>query len=150
MGSAVPRVDRKEVEGLLVQRQVERNPRLKVESATCPDGVAARQGEAFDCTVTVEGVEAGFRVTIAEVLGDHVRYDLQARQAIVDVAGVVDFLRSRLEEGWRTARIDCGQAKVRLLDPGAALECTVFDGTTTRYVQAVVEDRDGTVVLRER
>ena len=143
-------VNRVQVEALLRQRQTERNPRLKVESATCPDGVVARQGESFECTVVVEGVSVPFTVTIFEVLGDQVRYDLRSRQAIVDVAGVVDFVRSRLDGVWRTAKIDCGPAKVRVLEIGGILECTVFNGTATRYIQAVVEDKDGTVNLKER
>ncbi|MGH9223181.1 MAG: DUF4333 domain-containing protein [Acidimicrobiales bacterium] len=148
-GGAARVVDREQVEGLLVQRQRERNPRLKVESASCPDGVAARQGESFDCSVVVEGVEAPFTVTIAEVLGQQVRYDLRARVAIVDVALLVDFVRSRLEQQWRTAQIDCGEGKVSLVDVGGALDCTVSNGSTTRHIQAVVEDREGTINLQE-
>jgi len=142
-------VDREQVEGLLKQRQTERNPRLAVESASCPDGVAARQGDAFECTVVIEGVQAPFTVTVAEVLGQQVRYDLRARVAIVDVARVVDFLRSRLEPPWRTAGIDCGAGKVRLVEVGGALDCTVSDGTRTRSIKAVVEDREGTINLQE-
>ena len=144
-------VDREQVEGLLRQRQTERNPRLRVQSASCPDGVAARAGETFECIVVIEGVQAPFTVTIAEVLGDQVRYDLRSRLAIVDVVGVADFIRSRLEESWRaTARVDCGNVKVRLVEVGGTVDCTVTNGTQTRSIQAVVEDRDGTFTLRER
>jgi len=53
-------VDREQVESLLVQRQRERNPRLRVESASCPEHVVARPGETFECTVVVEGQPAPF------------------------------------------------------------------------------------------
>lgn len=145
-----PKVDPEQVETLLVQRQRERSPGLKASGASCPKNVEAREGETFRCTVEVEGQSAQFAVTISEILGGTARFDLRPVQAIIDVEGVVAFLRSRLEEPWRTARVDCGQAKVKLVEVGGVIECTVFDGTTTRYIQAVVEDRDGTVSLRER
>jgi hypothetical protein len=128
----------------------ERAPRLTVGKATCPTDVAARVGESFECSVDIEGQRARFTVTIAEILGKQVQFDIRPAQAIIDLSTVTDFLRSRLDDHWKTAKIDCGQAKVRLADVGATIDCTVFDGSTTRYIQAVVEDRDGAVSLRER
>ena len=146
----VPRVNRQQVEALVVQRQKERNPGFRIGTATCPSDVEARVGQTFTCTVQVEGQAARITVTVSEVLGTEARYDLRPVDAIVDVSGVVAFLRSRLEPEWRDARVDCGQAKARIVTVGTAIECTVFNGTTTRYIQAVVEDRDGSVSLRER
>jgi hypothetical protein len=143
-------VDHRQVEGLLMQRQAERNPRIRVESASCPEGVVARQGTNFECRLVVEGQTARFTVTVSEVLGTRVRYDIRARQAIVDVAGVVDFVRSRLEGPWREALVDCGRQSARVVEVGGVIDCAVADGLTTRRVQAVVEDLDGTFSLRER
>jgi hypothetical protein len=143
-------VDRKQVEALVVQRQKERHPGFRVGTASCPEGVEARSGETFTCTVDIEGQAARITVTVSEVLGSEARYDLRPADAIVDVAGVVAFVTSRLEPDWRDARVDCGQSRVRIAAVGSAVECTVFNGTTTRYIQAVVEDRDGSVSLRER
>jgi hypothetical protein len=143
-------IDREEVEALVVQRQKERHPGFRVGTATCPGDVQARSGETFTCTVEIEGQLARINVTVAEVLGTEVRYELRPTEAIVDVIGVVAFVRSRLEPDWRDARVDCGQSKVRIAAVGSAIECTVFNGTSTRYIQAVVEDRDGSVTLRER
>ncbi len=146
---ATPTVPDEDVETLLVQRQRERNPALRVSDARCPEDVAARQGERFLCTVDVEGQAAGFEVTVAEVLGRKVTYELRPVQAVIDVVGVVDFLRSRLEPEWRAARIDCGPNRVRLVEVGGAVECSAFSGTAVRRFRAVVEDRDGTVALAE-
>ena len=146
----VRRVDRQQVEGLVVQRQKERNPALRVGTATCPSNVEARVGETFTCTVEVEDQAAHVTVTVSEVLGAEARYDLRPVEAVVDVTSVVAFVRSRLDADWRDARIDCGQVKARVVAVGSAIECTVFNGTTTRYIQAVVEDRDGSFSLRER
>lgn len=145
-----PRVNNEHVETLLVQRQRERNPRLRVADAICPADVEARQGETFQCTVDIEGQRAWFSVTISEILGRQARYDFQPDQAVIDVAAVADFVRSRLEQDWRTAAVDCGQGKVRLMDVGAVLACTASNGATTRHIEALVEDRDGTVSVRER
>ncbi|MFN2503417.1 MAG: DUF4333 domain-containing protein [Acidimicrobiales bacterium] len=148
--SAGPRVDTEEVEGILLQRQKERYPSLKFGQATCPNGILARSGETFECSVTVEGQPARFRVTIAEVVGERARYEFRPVRAVVDVLTVTVFLKSRLEEAWRMATVDCGPAKVRVLDVGGVIECTASNGTAIRHIQAVVEDRDGTVTLRER
>jgi hypothetical protein len=147
--TGTPKVDAKQVEGLLVERQRERDPALRASSATCPSGVEARQGESFRCSVMVEGQSAQFTVTISEVLGTTAHYDIQPIYAIVDVQQVSDFLRSRLELDWRSAQIDCGQARVRIVDVGTAIACNVSNGATTRHVDAVVEDLDGTVSFQE-
>lgn len=146
----VPRVDRKEVEALLVQRAKERYPAFRVGAAACPSGVEAREGDEFTCTVEVEGQTARFTVSVAEVLGTRARYEIRPFDVIVDVAGVAAFVRSRLEPDWRNATVDCGQSKVKIAAIGAAIECTAFNGSTTRYIQAVVEDADGSISLRER
>jgi len=146
-----PRVDAHQVERLLVQRQKERNPALRIGAATCPQGLEARQGESFQCTVDVEGQPARFNVTLAEVLGgEKVRYDFRPLQAVVDMAGTLNFLRSHLENEWRNATIDCGQARARVVTVGTVIECTVTNPTATRHIRAVVEDIDGTVRFEER
>lgn len=143
-------IQAEDVETLLVQRERQRHPSLRVGEARCPDGVVASEGKRFGCRLDVEGVDALFEVTLSEVSGANVSYDIRPALAIIDVAAVADFVRSRLGADWSTAEVNCGPAKARLLDVGAVLECTVFNGTVTRYIQAVVEDRAGTVVLRER
>jgi len=148
--STARRVNQTHVELQLILKAKERSPRLTVGQATCPPDVTARTGESFECSVEIEGRPARYRVTIAEILGNQAQYEFRPLQAIIDLSTVTDFLRSRLDERWRTAAIDCGQAKLRLADIGATIECTVFDGASTRYIQAVVEDRDGAVSLRER
>ena len=146
----VPRVDRKQAEALLVQRAKERYPAFHVDGATCPTDVEARVGESFTCTVDVEGQAARYTLTISEMLGSQARYDIRPIDVIVDVAGVAAFVRSRLEDDWRAATVDCGRSKVKVAAVGAAIECTAFNGSTTRYIQAVVDDVDGSISLRER
>lgn len=143
-------INASQVELQLSLRVKERSPNATVGKATCPADVWARTGETFQCTVEVEGQPARYSVTISEILGNQAQYDFRPQQAIVDLASVSDFVRSRLDAHWRTAQIDCGRAKVRLADVGATIVCTVFDGSATRYVEAKVEDRDGALSLTEQ
>lgn len=150
-GSGRPTVNAGEVERLLVQRQKERNPSLRIGGAQCPAGVAARTGVSFRCTVEVEGQPAPFTVTLSEVLGrERVRYDFRPLQAVVDVAGTANFLRGQLEGDWRSAAIDCGASRARVVSVGTVIDCTVVKPPATRHIQAIVEDIDGTVRLEER
>ena len=91
-----------------------------------------------------------YQVTVTEVLGAQLRYDLRALQTVIDVAGVVLFVRSLLEDNWRSSVVDCGKSKVRVVDVGATIDCTAFNGTITRYIQAVVDDKDGSIRVREQ
>ena len=144
------RVNQAQVELQLTLRAKEQSPRLTVGKATCPADITARTGVTFECSVQIEGQPVRYNVTISEILGSQAQYRFQALQAIIDLSTVADFIRSRLDEHWRGATIDCGKSKFRLADIGATIDCTVFDGAATRYIQAVVEDRDGSVTLRER
>lgn len=149
--AGTPRVNAEQVEQLLVQRQIERNPSLRIGEATCPSGIAARQGDSFQCTVDVEGQPAAFNVTLAEVLGnERVRYDFRPVQAVVDMAAALNLLRSKLEGDWRSATIDCGAARARVVNVGTVIDCTVSKPPATRRIQAIVEDINGTIRLQER
>ena len=122
---------------------------MRFANASCPEDVAARQGESFECSVDVEGETVAVRVRITELLGERARYEFRPAKAIVDVVGVTNFIRSRVEASFRLT-VDCGPARARVLDIGGVIDCTATDGVTTRSIQAVVEDLDGTVSLRER
>lgn len=143
------RVDTEEVEKLLIQRQKEQRPSLNFTKASCPSDVQAREGDAFECSVDVEGQEARFRVRVTEVLGQRASYEFRPTRAIVDPLGLAVFVQSQLEKPWDNAQVNCGLAKVRIVDVGTAIDCTAFDGTDTRNIQAVVEDSEGTVTVRD-
>ena len=144
------RVDTQQVQDLLVQSVEDHSPDLYVSGAACPAKIPARQGDTFRCTVDVEGAKASYTVTIASVSGGRARYEFKPNQAIIDVGSLSEFVRSQLDSAWQSASIDCGRAKARLADIGGTIECTVFNGQTTRYITATVEDVDGSVALKER
>jgi hypothetical protein len=148
--SAPRRVNKAQVELQLTLKAKEQSPRLTIGKATCPSDVTARTGVTFECSVQIEGQAVRYDVTISDILGSQAQYEFKPVQAIIDLSTVVDFIRSRLDEHWRTATIDCGRAKFRLAEVGATIDCTVFDGASTRYIQAFVENSDGTISLGER
>lgn len=148
--SSVPRIDRHQVETLVAQRARERNPGMMIGASSCPTGVVAQTGQSFQCSVLVEGQPVRYEVKVTAVDGERVRYELRPLQPVVRVEDVADFVRGLLEESWRTADIDCGPAQIKVVDVGAILDCVAFTGTGTRFFEVEVEDRDGTLSLRER
>ena len=144
------RVNRAQVELQLTLKAKEQSPRLTIGKATCPSDVTARAGVTFQCSVQIEGQAVRYNVTISDVLGSQAQYEFRPILAIIDLSTVADFIRSKLDEHWRGATIDCGKAKFRLAGVGDTIDCTIYDGVTTRYIQALVEDPDGSISVRER
>lgn len=143
------RLDVDEVERSLEQSQRERLPDLRIGVASCPPEVVARQGERFQCTLPIEDVPFDFVVRVGEVVAGRARYEFRPTRAIVELSRVAAFVRSQLDPSWRTATVDCGPLRVRALDVGGLLECQVTKGSSSLLVEAVVEDVDGTFLVRE-
>ena len=139
-----------EVERLLVGTQRRKSPRLKVGSASCPDQVRLANGTRFTCTVQIEGVQAPYRVTLHDVdVGRATgRFALEPAKPIIDVTRVVGLIRGKLQPTARAAVVRCGAAKVRVVEVGASIACTITLGDAVQKVSAVVKDLQGTVVVR--
>jgi Domain of unknown function (DUF4333) len=139
-----------EVERLLVGTQKRKSPRLRVGSARCPDQVRLANGTRFTCTVQIEGVQAPYLVTLHDVDPARAtgRFALEPAKPIIDVARVVGLIRGNLQPTARAATVRCGAAKVRVVEVGASIACTITLGDAVQRVSAVVKDRKGTVVVR--
>lgn len=148
--ASAPQVDRQQIQSLISSRVHDRTPALAIGAVTCPQGIQALQGVNFQCTVLVEGEPVGYQVTVTRVAGDQASYDIQALQTVVDVGSVVSFVRGLLDDQWRSAVIDCGKAKARVVAVGTTIDCTVFNGRTTRYIQVTVDDKDGALRAAEK
>ena len=68
--------------------------------------------------------------------------------AATDVSRVVALIRSKLQPTARAATVRCGTAKVRVVEVGASIACTVTLGDAVQKVTAEVRDLKGTVVVR--
>lgn len=143
------RLDVSEVEAAIAASQRRRTPNLQVGKADCPRDVLAETGASFECSLAIEGTQAGFVVRLGEVTGGTARYEIRPSRAILDVTGVVAFLKGRLEGPWQQAEVNCGTARAVVVDVNQALDCLVTNGQAIRAVQAVVEDLDGSFTVRE-
>jgi Domain of unknown function (DUF4333) len=112
--------------------------------------VRLANGETFTCTVEIEGAVAPYEVTLRQVDAARGtgRFALQPAKPIIDVTRVVGLIRGRLRPAARSATVRCGTAKVRVVEVGATIRCTVSLGGAARKVDAVVKDLDGTVVIK--
>ena len=141
------------VERLLVSTQKRKSPRLRVGTASCPDQVRLANGTTFTCTVRIEGVSAPYSVTLRDVdaAGTGGRFALEPAKPIIDVTRIVSLIRGKLQPTARAATVRCGAAgapKVRVVEIGATIGCTIALGDAVQKVTAVVKDLKGTVVVR--
>ena len=139
-----------DVERLLVSTQKRKSPKLRVGAASCPDQVRLANGTRFTCTVWIEGATAPYAVTLRDVdaAGTGGRFALQPAKPIIDVTRIVSLIRSKLQPTARAATVRCGAAKVRVVEIGASIGCTITLGDAVQKVTAVVKDLEGTVVVR--
>ena len=139
-----------DVERLLVSTQKRRSPNLEVGAATCPDQVPLTNGTKFTCTVLIEGTKAPYAVTLRDVDAAKAtgRFALAPAKPIIDVSRIVALIRSKLQPTARAATVRCGTTKVRVVEVGASIACTITLGDAVRKVTAEVRDLKGTVVVR--
>jgi Domain of unknown function (DUF4333) len=139
-----------DVERLLVSTQKRRSPNLKVGAATCPDQVPLANGTKFTCTVVIEGTRAPYAVTLRDVDAAKAsgRFALAPAKPIIDVSRIVALIRTKLQPTARAATVHCGTAKVRVVEVGASIACTITLGDAVQKVTAEVQDLEGTVVVR--
>ena len=139
-----------DVERLLVSTQKRQSPNLEVGAATCPDQVRLANGTAFTCTVLIEGTRAPYAVTLRDVDAAKTagRFALAPAKPIIDVSRIVALIRTKLQPTARAATVRCGTAKVRVVEVGASIACTITLGDAVQKVTAEVQDLEGTVVVR--
>jgi len=139
-----------DVERLLVNTQKRRSPGLRVGTASCPDQVRLANGTRFTCTVQIEGTQAPYAVTLRDVDAAKAtgRFALAPAKPIIDVSRIVALIRSKLQPTARAATVRCGTAKVRVVEVGASIACTITLGDAVQKVTAEVKDLKGTVVVR--
>jgi hypothetical protein len=139
-----------DLEAKLVDLQEEKSPDLSVEGAHCPEDTELEKGATFECTVTIEGVEAPYTITMTEddPDADVGSFHVEASKAIIDVSLVKDFIKSQVTGATGEVEVDCGPEKVIVSDVGGIIDCTVSDDNGTQDVQMVVKDKEGTVTFK--
>jgi hypothetical protein len=139
-----------DVERLLVSTQKRKSPKLRVGQASCPDQVRLANGTRFTCTVEIEGTRAPYAVTLRDVDAAKAtgRFALAPAKPIIEVGRIVGLIRTKLQPTARAATVRCGTAKVRVVEIGASIGCTITLGDAVQKVTAQVKDLEGTVVVR--
>ena len=135
----------------LVDEQTKRTPDLRVGGAACPNGAPTTEGSSVECVVEVEGVGVPYLVTLValttEAGGSSGRYEFKAAKPIVVTSEVVAKISQELEkQGLRGRTVDCGPARLQVLDVGATFECTVSDG---RRLRVEVKDAQGALAINQ-
>jgi hypothetical protein len=143
-------VDPARVSAALTRWLQDRSPEVRVGSITCPRGVKLTAGGTFQCTADMEGAQLPITVTLTHVDTDKGEYDVsfEPAKALINTDKLVENLQSNLpvKVGFdlASATVDCGTPRVRVVEVGGEIECTVSKGDARHVVRAVIEDVDGT------
>jgi hypothetical protein len=127
-----------------------RYPDVRVGSTTCPGGIKLTVGGSFQCTADMEGAQLPVMVTLTHVDTDTGEWEASSKpaKALINTDRVVEDLRSNLPVkvafDLASATIDCGTPRVRVVEVGGTIECTVSKGDARHVVRVVIEDIDGT------
>ena len=119
----------------------------EVGSVACPIGVKLAKDVTFECTADVAGAQLPIAVTLTHVNTDTGAFDynIKPTKALIDTDKLVKEIESGLPVQAANATVDCGTPRVRVVEVGGTIECTISQGSMHEVVHAVVEDVDGTV-----
>lgn len=120
-------------------------PDVQVGSVACPEGVKVAEGATFTCTAEVADSQLPVTVTLSHVSDGDYTYELKPAKALIDTEKVVTEIRSRLPAQAAAAKVDCGTSRVRVVEVGGTIPCTISLGARRQAVQTVVDNLDGTV-----
>jgi hypothetical protein len=143
-------VDPTRVSASLARLLKKQFPDVRVGSIACPRGVKLTAGGTFQCTADMEGAQLPIKVTLTHVDTDKGEYDVsfEPAKALINTDKVVEELRSNLpvkvDFEPASATVDCGTPRVRVVEVGGTIECTVSKGDAHHVVRTVIEDVDGT------
>jgi hypothetical protein len=140
-------VDPARVSASLTKLLKDRFPEVRVGSIACPSGVKLTEGRTFECTADMEGAQLPIMVTLTHVDKEDYTSDFKLTKALIYTDRVVEELRSNLPVEVRfepaSATVDCGSPRVRVVEVGGTIECTVSKGDARHVVRVVIEDVAG-------
>ncbi|HET7489853.1 MAG TPA: hypothetical protein VFJ85_18135 [Acidimicrobiales bacterium] len=157
-GPTLPVDSRLTVEQQLLAIQKKQTPDLTVDNASCPNGQPVGDlGATVGCTVRADGVEIPYTVTVVAIgpasEGGIRSYQFRPARPVVIVTQLVATIReqsaAQLKVAPEALAVDCGPAKIQVLDIGGKIRCTLNDGTTTRTLEAVVTDENGSTKINQ-
>jgi len=140
-------VDQAKMADTISRRLREQMPDVRVGSVACPKGIKLANGVTFHCTADVEGAQLPITVTLSQVNTDTGEYvsNFKQAKALIDTDKAVKEIQSRLPVEAANATVDCATPRVRVVEVGGTVECTISNGSKRHVVRAVVDDVDGTI-----
>jgi hypothetical protein len=120
-------------------------PDVQVGSVTCPQEVKVAEGASFQCMAEVAGSQLPVTVTLSHVKDGDYTYELKPAKALIDGDKVRAEIQSRLPAQAAAATVDCGTPRVRVVEVGGTIPCTILLGSKRHVVRTVVDNLDGTV-----
>jgi hypothetical protein len=136
-------VDPARISASLTRWLKEQYPGLRVGSVDCPRGVKTVEGASFECTADMEGARLPIAVTITHVAADNYDVSFKRTKALVNTDTAVKELQSNLPVELANATVECGTPRVRVVEVGGTIDCTIADGGKQQVVRAVVDNVDG-------
>jgi Domain of unknown function (DUF4333) len=139
-------VDQASTADTISRKLREQLPDVRVGSIACPKGVKVAEGVTFQCTADVAGGQLPVTVTLTHVNTDSGAYDYNFKwaKAVINTDKIVDGIQSRLPVEAANATVDCGTPRVRVVEVGGAVTCTISQGGNRQVMRAVVDDVSGT------
>lgn len=132
----------------VAKAQEDVTPDLEVSDATCPDDVDLEEGTEFECTISIEGVEAPYTVTITDVGDTSAHYDIDPARSIISVDKVVEFIQGEAAgQGLEGVTVECGDEAIIVQDPKTTFPCTLTTDGQTQDITMLIKDLDGTVSI---
>jgi hypothetical protein len=143
VGARQGTVDPARISASLTRWMKEQYPNLRVGGVDCPGGIKPVEGAAFECTADIEGARLPVAVTITHVAADNYDVSFKRTKALVSTDRAVKELQSKLPVDLADATVDCGTPRIRVVEVGGTIDCTIANGGEQQVVRGVVDDVDG-------
>lgn len=119
-----------------------------VSEADCPEDIEIEQGNDFDCTIGVAGVDVRVHVTQND---DDGNVTLDQLDAVIDVNKAEAVLADQIgQQAGVTIEVDCGGDDYLAVEVGGGFACEATDGADSRTVDVTVTDAAGNVEFELR
>lgn len=141
-----PSVDHRQIERQLVSSVQEQKPGVAT-SAVCPQGLRAKRGLTFECTVRIGGNQVRYTVTVSDVHGGQFDAETRPTDPVLDTTVIAATIRQDAAAETAGAAVSCGANRFVQLAVNGTLTCTVTRASQTTTVAATVTDDGGDVSL---
>lgn len=124
----------------IITKMFDKQLSLEVSEIDCPEDVKIKEGETFECEVTVE--PSGTIPVVVEMTDDDGSVDVKTKYDVITPKKAAEVIVQGLASKGVSAKVDCGK-KVRLEKPKSKFTCQATDSQGLTKPVAVTIDEDG-------